>query len=40
MIENCSAMATQKFSASEVLDMLEDVQDDGLDHYQEELEEE
>ena len=33
-------MAAQKFTAAEVLDMLENVQDDDLDHYHEELEQE
>ena len=33
-------MAVQKFTAAEVLDMLENVQDDDLDHYHEELEQE
>ena len=34
------AMAAQKFTAAEILDMLENVQDNDLDHYHEELEQE
>ena len=33
-------MATQKFTAGEVLDMLNDVQDDDLDRYKQELDQE
>ena len=33
-------MANRNFSAADVLDMLDDVQDEGLDHYQHELEQE
>ena len=40
VIRKSLAMAAQKFTAAEILDMLENVQDDDLDHYHEELEQE
>ena len=40
VIRKSLAMAAQTFTAAEVLDMLENVQDDDLDHYHEELEQE
>ena len=40
VIRKSLAMAAQKFTAAEILDMLENVQDNDLDHYHEELEQE
>ena len=40
VIRKSLAIAAQKFTAAEVLYKLENVQDDDLDHYHEELEQE